>query len=64
MPVAAVRWSVLQWGFINEIAARIDRAELSEAKEEADAVGAHSAVFRAMGLDRNWEREFIARRSR
>ena len=47
--VAAVRRSVLQWRFIDEVAARIDDAALREAQAEKDAVRAYELVYEALG---------------
>jgi xylose isomerase len=47
--VAAVRRSVLQWGFIDSVAARIDDAALREAQSEKDAVRAYELVYAALG---------------
>jgi xylose isomerase len=47
--VAAVRRSVLQWRFIDGVAARIDDAALREAQMNKDAVRAYELVYAAMG---------------
>jgi xylose isomerase len=47
--VAAVRRSVLQWRFIDGIAARIDDDELREAQLRKDAVAAYEVVYAALG---------------
>jgi len=47
--VEAVRRSVLQWRFIDGIAARIDNSALHEAQMEKDAVRAYELVYEAMG---------------
>jgi xylose isomerase len=47
--VAAVRRSVLQWNFIDEVASRIDDAALAEAQQEKDAVRAYELVYAALG---------------
>jgi xylose isomerase len=49
--VEAVRRSVLQWRFIDGIAARIDDAALREAQSRKDAVRAYEIVYAAMGAD-------------
>ena len=46
---AAVRRSVLQWRFIDSIAARIDDAALREAQQRKDAVRAYELVYAALG---------------
>ena len=47
--VAAVRRSVLQWRFIDSIAARIDDAALRDAQLHKDAVRAYELVYAALG---------------
>jgi xylose isomerase len=47
--VGAVRRSVLQWRFIDSVAARIDDAALREAQAAKDAVRAYEIVYAALG---------------
>jgi xylose isomerase len=47
--VAAVKRSVLQWRFIDGVAARIDEAALREAQQRKDAVAAYEVVYAALG---------------
>jgi len=47
--VGAVKRSVLQWRFIDSVAARIDDAELREAQGRKDAVRAYELVYQALG---------------
>jgi xylose isomerase len=47
--VAAVRRSVLQWRFIDGVAARIDDTALREAQARKDAVRAYELVYAALG---------------
>jgi xylose isomerase len=47
--VAAVRRSVLQWRFIDSVAARIDDVGLRDAQSRKDAVGAYELVYSALG---------------
>jgi xylose isomerase len=47
--VGAVRRSVLQWRFIDSVAARIDEAALREAQQAKDAVRAYEIVYAALG---------------
>jgi xylose isomerase len=47
--VAATRRSVLQWRFIDSIAARIDDVALRVAQREKDAVAAYELVYAALG---------------
>jgi xylose isomerase len=47
--VGAVRRSVLQWRFIDGVAARIDDAALREAQARKDAVAAYELVYAALG---------------
>jgi xylose isomerase len=49
--VAAVRRSVLQWRFIDSVAARIDEPALREAQGRKDAVRAYELVFAALGAE-------------
>jgi xylose isomerase len=63
-PVAAVRRSVLHWEFISDVAERISDADLAAARERADAVGAYTAVFKALGLDEAYERRIVEKYSK
>jgi xylose isomerase len=47
--VAAVKRSVLQWRFIDSVAARIDEPALREAQSRKDAVRAYELVYAALG---------------
>ena len=47
--VAAVKRSVLQWRYIDSIAAKIDDAALREAQMRKDAVRAYEIVYAALG---------------
>jgi xylose isomerase len=47
--VGAVRRSVLQWRFIDSVAAKIDDAALREAQQHKDAVRAYELVYAALG---------------
>jgi pimeloyl-ACP methyl ester carboxylesterase len=47
--IEAVRRSLLQWRFIDEVAGRIDDAALREAQAEKDAVRAYELVYAALG---------------
>lgn len=47
--VGAVRRSVLQWRFIDGIAAKLDGAELRAAQQAKDAVRAYELVYAALG---------------
>jgi xylose isomerase len=47
--IAAVKRSVLQWRFIDGVAARIDDTALREAQMRKDAVAAYELVFAALG---------------
>jgi xylose isomerase len=47
--VAAVKRSVLQWRFIDGVAAKIDGAALAEAQQAKDAVRAYELVYAALG---------------
>jgi xylose isomerase len=47
--VAAVKRSVLQWNFIDGIAAKLDEPALREAQSRKDAVRAYELVYAALG---------------
>jgi xylose isomerase len=47
--VAAVKRSVLQWRFIDSVAAKIDDAALRDAQQAKDAVRAYEIVYAALG---------------
>ena len=47
--VGAVRRSVLQWNFIDALAAKIDGPALREAQSHKDAVAAYELVYAALG---------------
>jgi xylose isomerase len=47
--VGAVKRSVLQWRFIDGVAARIDETELRRAQQAKDAVRAYELVYAALG---------------
>jgi len=47
--VGAVSRSVIQWRFIDGVAARIDEAELRQAQQEKNAVRAYELVYAALG---------------
>jgi xylose isomerase len=47
--VAATRRSVLQWRYIDSVAARIDDSALRAAQREKDAVAAYELVYAALG---------------
>jgi xylose isomerase len=47
--IAAVKRSVLQWRFIDSVAARIDDAALREAQKHKDAIRAYEIVYKALG---------------
>jgi xylose isomerase len=47
--VGAVKRSVLQWNFIDGVAAKIDEPALREAQHRKDAVRAYELVYAALG---------------
>jgi len=47
--VGAVRRSILQWRFIDGVAARLDGPALREAQQRKDAVAAYELVYAALG---------------
>jgi len=62
--VAAVRRSVIQWAFIDDLARKIDRTALNEARSRADAVEGYRVVYETLGLDKALTERIIARRKR
>ena len=59
--VAAVRRSVLQWEWIDDLARRVDRQALAEARAGVDAVRAYEIVYATLGLDAAYEQRIIER---
>jgi xylose isomerase len=47
--VGAVKRSVIQWRFIDQVAARIDEPALREAQQHKDAIRAQEIVYAALG---------------
>ncbi|RIK45559.1 MAG: xylose isomerase [Chloroflexi bacterium] len=60
--IGAVRRAILHWEYIWDLAARIDRTALSEARSRADALAGQAVVYRALGLTEDFEAELAARR--
>jgi xylose isomerase len=58
----AVRRAILQWEFIWDLAHKIEREALREAKSAADALSGQRTVYRALGLDKDYEAEVARRR--
>ena len=59
--IQAVRRSVLQWEFIDDLARSIDRAALDEARQHADAIAGYRLIYNTLGLTPDYERQIIAR---
>ncbi len=59
---AAIRRSALQWEFIDDLARKIDREALKQARANADAVEGYRIVYEMLGLDRAYTERIIARR--
>ncbi len=47
--VGAVKRSILQWNFIDRVAAKIDEPALHNAQQAKDAVRAYELVYAALG---------------
>jgi xylose isomerase len=60
--VGAVRRAILQWEFIWDLARKIDREALGEAKSRADALSGQRVVYAALGLNEEYEAEVVRRR--
>lgn len=50
-PIAAARQSLIQWGFIYDLCARLDEDALTEAQKHKDALSAYKVVFHTLGMD-------------
>lgn len=59
--IAAVRRAILHWEFIWDLARKIDRNDLKEAKSRGDALAAQKAVYKVLGLDEGYEAEVVRR---
>ncbi|MDQ6642995.1 MAG: xylose isomerase, partial [Chloroflexota bacterium] len=62
--IAAVRQSVLQWAFIDDLARKIDRKALEAARTNADAVEGYRVVYEVLGLNKAYTESIIARRKK
>lgn len=60
--VEAVRQSVVQWEFIWDKAAQVDRQALNAARSRADALAGYRAAYATLGLDADYEEEIMRRR--
>lgn len=60
--IAAVRRSVIQWAFIDDLARKIDRQALNEARAKADAVEGYRIVYEVLGLDKAYTERILAER--
>jgi xylose isomerase len=49
-PIVAARQSLLQWRFIDDVAARLDESAMQEAQRQKDALAAYRTVFQALGM--------------
>lgn len=49
-PIVAARQSLLQWRFIDEVAARLDEETMRAAQAQKDALAAYRVVFAALGM--------------
>lgn len=62
--VQAVKRSILQWEFIDSLAARIDGPDLLQAQKKHDAVGCYEIVYGVLGLDDKFIRNIYASRKK
>ena len=60
--IGAVRRAILQWEYIYDLAARIDREALREAKANADALAGQRTFYQVLGMDAGYESEVVDRR--
>ncbi|HEX4212127.1 MAG TPA: TIM barrel protein [Candidatus Dormibacteraeota bacterium] len=61
--IGAVRRAILHWEFIWDLAERIDRGRLQDARAKADALAGQREVYRVLGLDDAYEAQIIRRRT-
>jgi xylose isomerase len=59
-----VRQAVVNFEFIWDLAAKIDRAAMKDARERANAIAGQKAVYAALGMDGQFEANLIRRRQR
>jgi xylose isomerase len=52
----------VQWEFIWDLAKKIDRDALREARNRADALAGQKAVYAALGMGGDYEAEVASRR--
>ncbi len=62
--IAAVRQAILNWEFIWDLARKIDRRALAEARMRADAIAGVRTVYAALGLDKDYEADVVRRRQK
>lgn len=62
--VQAVRQSVIQWAFIDDLARKIDRQALAEARSRADAIAGYRVIYEVLGLDKAYVENILARRKK
>jgi xylose isomerase len=60
--VAAVRRAILQWEFVWDLARKIDRDAMREARARADALAGQKAIYAALGMEESYEAEISSRR--
>ncbi len=49
--IVAARQSLIQWGFIYDLAARLDDEAIAEAQQNKDALASYCLIFQSLGLD-------------
>jgi xylose isomerase len=60
--IAAVRQAILNFEFIWDLAGKIDRTAMNDAREHANAIAGQKAVYSALGMDREFESSVVRRR--
>lgn len=60
--IEAARRAILHWEFLWDLAGKIDRKDLSEARRNADAMAAQRTVYSALGLSPAFETMLLKRR--
>lgn len=61
--IEAVKQSVIQWEFIDDLARKLNHEALYEAKKQKNAVSAYQVVFEVLGLNESYINQLLARRS-
>lgn len=61
-PIQAAKQCVLQWEFIDSLAAKVNKEALSQARKQKDALKSLAVVFEALGLNRKFVTDIMRSR--